>query len=263
MRIPFRSGLTAVAFLTLNLSALLWLRHELLHREGSETGPVRVVRTLPDSDIDTAERLAILFNQDLGEPALLNAAAASAVPFQLSPDVPGHWEWTSARRLEFALEDPLPPGRTFVVKPTDGLERQLGRVIQVDAEIAFRTRPLKLTDCRLVSADRTDVTFELVFNQNVSPAELLEHLQLDAQAATTENDRKNGIQALPVVNEPGRTIILRCRRPQSNQLLLRIDGGLSGSDGDRPLGKAASRTLKMDAIGSNEKLRTPPPRPDA
>ena len=250
MRIPLRFALTASALLILNSSALLWIRHELLSREDRGTGPIRVVEALPDSEVDTAERLAILFNRDLGEPALLNAAVADAVPFQLSPDVPGHWEWTSARRLEFVLEDPLPPGRTFAVRPAAGLERQLGRVIQVDSEIEFRTRPLKLTDCRLVAADRRDITFELVFNQKVSPDELISHLRLGTTTAATANDRSQALTALPLVNESGRSIVLRCRRPESNQLLLRIGGELSGADGDRPLGQATSRTLKIAPVFS-------------
>ena len=122
MSSPRRFALLAVALLVLNSGVLLWIRHELLSRNEDTAGPVRIVETLPTSNVDEAERLAIVFNRDVGEPALLNKTVAEAVPFQFSPDVPGQWEWTSSRRLEFVLDDPLPAGRTFKVTPAGGLE---------------------------------------------------------------------------------------------------------------------------------------------
>jgi len=249
MRIPLRFALTISTLLLLNISGLLWIRHELLSRQDGTPDLVRVVQALPDSNVDTAERLAILFDQDLGEPALLNDAVSNAVPFQLSPEVPGRWEWTSARRLEYVLEDPLPPGRTFVARPAAGLEDQLGRIIQVDSEIEYRTRRLQLTDCRMVSSDRRELTFELVFNQKVSPEELISHLRLEPQTAD-ENRTETELTVHAVVNEPDQSIVLRCRRPKSGHLRLRIDETLCGVDGDRPLGQETTRTLKIAAAFS-------------
>jgi uncharacterized protein YfaS (alpha-2-macroglobulin family) len=244
----------AVSLLVLNLGAILWIRHELLSRDTEETGPIRVVEAFPSSNVDKAERLAIVFNHDVGEPALLNEAAAEVVPFQFSPEVPGEWEWTSPRRLEFVLADPLPPGRTFTVTPTDGLESQLGRVVQVDAEIEFKTRPLELIDCRLVASDRSDVTFELKFNQNVSPDELVSHLTLhEGKSSRNEEDSETGRQLLvarSVVSEPDESIVLRCPRPQSNRLVVSLNEALSGTDGDRPLGTEVRKTLKIDPVFS-------------
>lgn len=249
MSIPRRFTLLAVALLVLNSGALLWIRHELLSRNEDATGPVRIVETLPTSNVDEAERLAIVFNRDVGEPRLLNEAVAEAVPFQFSPDVPGQWEWTSSRRLEFVLDDPLPAGRTFKVTPAGGLESQLGRVVQVDAEIEFKTRPLELTECRLVSSDKRDVTFELKFNQKVSPDELIAHLKLRDEKSD-ENDPQSRLVAQSIVDKPATSIVLRCRRPDSNRLIVTLEKELVGTDGDRPIGQQTRRTLEITPVFS-------------
>lgn len=245
MRIPARFAVLTVCLLILNAAGLLWIRHDLLQQRDPESGPLRVVQTLPDSNVDQAERLAIVFDKDVGEPARLNDIVAHAMPFQFTPDVPGTWEWTTPRRVEFVLDDPLPAGRTFKVKPASGLESQLGRVVQVDAEIEFQTRPLKLTNCRLVSSDRTHVNFELKFNQKVSPQELIANLKVRGSNETPSEEPTQRLTPESLVDEPAESIIVRCQRPRWNRVLLTVDEKLTGVDGERPLGEAISRTLKL------------------
>lgn len=249
-RIPRRFTVLTVCLLTLNSAALLWIRHEALNRHHPDTGPVRIVETLPATNVDEAERISLVFDRDVGEPARLNQVAASAVPFKMTPDVPGKWEWTSARRVEFLLDDPLPAGRTFQVKPATGLESQLGRVVQVDAEIVFKTRPLRLNACRLVSSDRSHVTVELNFNQKVDPQEVLSHLEIRANAKTTPEEPARRLEPESLVDEPSTSIVLRCLRPHGNGLRVTLGDKLTGVDGDRPLGEAVSRTLKLAPVFS-------------
>ena len=244
-RIPRRFAVLTVCLLILNTAGLLWIRHGLLSQRDPATGPVRVVQTLPESNVDEAERIAIVFDRDVGEPARLNDVVANAMPFQFTPDVPGTWEWTTPRRVEFVLDNPLPAGRTFKVEPASGLESQLGRVVQVDAEIQFKTRPLKLTVCRLVSSDRSHVTFELKFNQQVSPQELISHLTVRASDEASGDEPTRRLAPESLVDEPAESIIVRCQRPRWNRVLLTVDEKLTGVDGERPLGESISRTLKM------------------
>ena len=137
------------------------------------------------------------------------------------------------------------PGGTFKVKPASGLESQLGRVVQVDAEIEFRTRPLKLTACRLVSSDRSHVTFELKFNQKVSPQELIANLKVGASDEAPGEEPTQRLVPESLVDEPAESIIVRCRRPRRNRVMLTVGEKLTGVDGERPLGEALSRTLKL------------------
>ncbi len=264
-RIPLRFCALALCLIGLNLTGLLWLRHELHSERNSATAPLRIVETLPKSDADLAERLSLVFDREAGEPARLNAQLDEAAPFEIQPSVPGHWEWTTARQLDYVLAEPLPSGRRFEVAPASGLETQLGRVVQVSAELEFRTAPLKLTDCLLVSADRSDVTFELRFNQKVAPTELLKLLTIgdpapvDAEAGDSSTstsdpsdarqnsaDRQRNVKCL--VNEPSTSLVLQCARPKEDALRIELAESLTGSEAERSLGKKVVRTLKLSPV---------------
>lgn len=258
-RIPLRFVALSVAFLLLNAAGLLWIRHELLNRPRPADAPLRIVQRLPETTQDDAERLSIVFDRDVGEPARLNEAVAGSPPFRFTPDVAGHWEWSTPRRLEFVLAAPLPPGRSFDVVPAAGLETQLGQVVQVDAELEIQTRPLEFVSASVVAADRSDVTIELKFNQPVAPDALLQHLQLtdpesssDAASETSnadENAAKPGrLTAMSLINEPADRLVIRCPRPQAGEVLLQIAPELTGAEGTRPLAASIARTLKLPPV---------------
>jgi uncharacterized protein YfaS (alpha-2-macroglobulin family) len=262
-RIPLRFCALALCLIGLNLTGLFWLRHELHSERNSATAPLRIVETLPKSDADLAERLSLVFDREAGEPARLNAQLDEAAPFEIQPSVPGHWEWTTARQLDYVLAEPLPSGRRFEVAPASGLETQLGRVVHVSAELGFQTAPLKLTECLLVSADRNDVTFELRFNQKVAPTELVRQLTIgDAAAVDAEagddvtDDALDGLEISGrphrkvkcLVNEPSTSLVLRCARPEEDALRIELAESLTGSEAERPLEKKLVRTLKLSPV---------------
>lgn len=246
-QIPVRFTVLAVCLLLLNAAGLAWIRLELTEPDDAETAPLRVVETLPADNADQAERLSIVFNRDAGATEELNEKLNDAAPFEFSPQLAGHWEWSTPRRLDFVLAEPLPPGRRFEVVQAAGVEEQPGGVVQVDAEIEFRTEPLKWRECRLISSDPSDVTVELKFNQTVAPQELLRHLMIREVPAdgAGDSDDWDVLKIVPLVNEPDESIVLRCNRPTSDRLSISIDGGLTGSDGELELGEAATRTLKI------------------
>jgi uncharacterized protein YfaS (alpha-2-macroglobulin family) len=264
-RIPLRFCALALCLIGLNLTGLLWLRNELHSERNSATARLRIVETLPKSDADLAERLSLVFDREAGEPARLNAQLDEAAPFEIKPSVPGHWEWTTARQLDYVLAEPLPAGRRFEVAPASGLETQLGRVVHVSAELEFQTAPLKLTECLLVSADRSDVTFELRFNQKVAPTELLRQLTIgdpapvDADAGDSSKgtsapfdasqnsaDRQRNVKCL--VNEPSTSLVFRCARPEEDALRIELAESLTGSEAERSLGMKIVRTLKLSQV---------------
>ena len=200
-RIPLRFSILALFLVGLNLAGLLWIRHELVSTRDPATSPLRIVDTLPQANADDAERLSLVFDRDAGEPARLNSQLDAATPFEIQPKVPGHWEWTTARQLDYVLAEPLPAGRRFGIVPASGIETQLGRVVHVNAELAFQTAPLELTECLLISSDRSDVTFELRFNQKVAPAELLKQLTVGKarpdQTVLTSNSNRQRVNRRP------------------------------------------------------------------
>ena len=161
-----RFWIVAGLLVIINVAGLLWIRHELIDTTDPSDRPLRVIAKLPQNNIDTTERISIVFDQAVVAESELDVPL-EAPPFIIDPALPGYWKWAEPRRLEFILDEPLPPGRKFTVKPTANLELQANRVVQVDAELDFQTQPLKLIEHRVQSSDRYHVYVELKFNQEV------------------------------------------------------------------------------------------------
>lgn len=252
-RVPLRFVALSAVLVALNTTGLLWIRHEVHTRQTAPDSPLRVVETLPKSEPDHAERLSVVFDRDAGEPTELNEAVAETPPFRFTPELPGYWEWANPKRLDFVLAKPLPPGRTFQVVPAAGIENQLGKVVQVDAELEFQTRALEFVSATVVASDRTDVTVELKFNQPVAPDELLKHLNLldpeaDDDSSDVSSTSAGQLTVTSLVQKAAETIVIRCPRPQANSLKLIIAEDLTGAEGERPLAKAVRQTLKLSPI---------------
>lgn len=247
-RIPVRFTVLAACLLLLNVGGLVWIRNELTRPQDAATGPLRVVETLPAESADQAERLSIVFDRDAGAMDTLNEELAKAALFEFSPKLDGHWEWSTPRRLDFVLAEPLPAGRRFEVVQAAAVEEEAAAIVQVDAEIEFRTEPLKWIESRLISADRSDVTFELKFNQAVAPDELLQHLTI-RETSTDDHpvhgDADSSLKPVTLVEEPDQSIVLRCPRPTTNTLVVSLAGELAGHEGELALGESASWTLNV------------------
>ncbi len=252
-RIPLRFCILALILVGLNLAGLLWIRHELVSARDPATTPLRIVDTLPQADADQAERISLVFDRDAGEPERLNSQLDDAAPFEIQPKVPGHWEWATARQLDFILAEPLPAGRHFGIVPASGIETQLGRVVHVNAELAFQTAPLELAECLLISSDRSDVTFELRFNQQVAPTELLKQLTIgkarpDSSDTELEQAARQQKSLKCLINEPATSLVLRCARPDDDQLRIELAETLTGHEAELAFGKKIVRTLKLSPV---------------
>lgn len=289
-RIPLRFCVLAVCLLALNAVGLLLIRQELLSRSDSaapqlrstqaaplsagtaeatlaaaqsmktvDAGataakpaavPVKLVSALPKENVDRAERLSLVFDQEVGTPEELNRRLdAKQEPFLITPPPQGHWNWVSATQLDFVLDRPLPAGRRFKVVPASDISSQFGRIVQVAGEIEFQTRPLGLDDCRLIAADRHDVTFELRFNQKVDPQTLLKHLRIGDAPASETADGSAKVPVVKCLTEGAQeSVVLRCPRPEDSTLKIRLEEQLTGLDGERPLGKVERRVLALQPV---------------
>ncbi len=264
-QVPRRFWMLSALLLVLNVAGLLWIRQELRTQHDPETGPLRVVSSLPREHVDQAERLSLVFNRPVGEPDKLNQRLEESRPFEVSPQVRGEWTWVTPKRLDFVLDDPLPPGKTFRVEPASGVDTQLGQVVQINNKIEFQTRVLELTECRLVSSDDSHVTFELKFNQPVAPNDLLTALRLStrvnegrdsqtadpvsADAGDDSSAPNSGVQsrldAVSLINEPSDSIVVRCQRPESGLLIVELEAHLTGHNAELPLGVALRQELRI------------------
>jgi alpha-2-macroglobulin len=251
----------AFCLLLLNAVAVFWIRHELLSRDEQrqQQDIVYVASTIPAAgeQADSAEKLSIVFDQEVGPPTELNQQLGDVAPFLICPQVSGHWNWASGRQLDFVLDEPLPAGRRFEVVTAEGIETRFPKAVQVDHEIEFRTRPLRLEKCRLVTSDRSEVTFELAFNQKVSPDELKRMLTVRDSAEDFKADPfvvggrrpdRRLLKVTSLVEQPDQSLLLRCRRPKSGQLQIRLAAELTGHEADDGLGEVVLKTLKVSPL---------------
>lgn len=261
-RVPWRFWALAAILVVLNAGGWLWLRRELTRLRDPELRPVRIVSALPANNVDAADRLSLLFDAPLATPEAAGQPVVEAL-FQIQPQPQGRWVWNGPQRLDFMLAEPLPAGREFKIKPAADIELKTGRVVQVDGEIEFKTRSLKLEACLVQSSDRTHVQLELRFNQPVNPGDLLRNVKV-TDVDKAETDRPAEVDALDsagsrsvhktsladlkpsaLTQEPSERIVLRCRQPSSGQLQVVLDGTLTGNGGKFSLGKSTTRTLRV------------------
>ena len=135
--IPLRFwGLSAV-LIALNLGAWCWVARGVKQPLPTAQQTLKVAATLPQTQVDDTDRLSIVFDGPAVDLSKIGKVEDAPL-FKVSPDVPGQWRWASAERLDYVLQDPLPAGRTINIQPSSDLDVQLGRAVQISAEIEFK-----------------------------------------------------------------------------------------------------------------------------
>ncbi|HUV40121.1 MAG TPA: hypothetical protein VMY39_10925, partial [Planctomycetota bacterium] len=248
-------GVVAAA-LALNVACWVWV----YHRGGSAPPQaVRVISSLPGDEADGADRLTLVFDREVVSRSRVGEVEPAA-PFEVSPAWPGQWRWAGPETLQFLLEKPLPPGRVFTLTATDALPRRFGMTLEGEKTFRFRTRALELTSCQIRTSSPEEATFELVFNQPVDPDELLRRLRVydrreaptpaprtaDAPDAAMPADLAESPQLsnlIGLTKTPAERLVIRSARPRSGGLAFVLDRGLTGHEGELPLGRDEYRTL--------------------
>lgn len=219
----------------INIAGIVWIRQGLTGRGAAR---FRVLSLLPGGDVESADRLALLFDTPVVEPEAIGRALERS-PFAIQPAVAGHWQWSAVNRLELVLDRKLPPGRAYKIQPVQNFELALGGTLVGKTDFDVRTRPLALTKCQVLHVEPANVDIEFTFNQPVAPHELIDHLYLRGQA---KGNRMTG-QALG--REPADTILVRTGRPDGSAVFVKIDSELKGHNGQLPLGSTYESTLPV------------------
>ncbi len=234
-RLPKRFCVLAGALLVLNGAGVVWIRARIVSTPNLR---LRVLRALPERGVDETDRFSLIFDESIAEKNEL-ARPLPESPFVVRPEPDGHWEWAKPDRLDFVLNKRLPAGRVYRVLPAPSFELQTGRSLVGKSVFTFRTRPLRVVSCRLQSFDNSNVTFEIVFNQKVHPADVVKHIRVSR--------RSSGSPRRPVslVKEPAESVVLRVERRGSERLRVELDGRLAGHGAELPLGGRYVRTLHI------------------
>jgi alpha-2-macroglobulin len=173
--------LVAMAFV-LNAVGLLWIRNEMVEgiRESvssSQEVGLRVVALEPKKRAERADRLLVVFNQDLVEDKQIGQAIGWS-PFLIDPSVQGNWRWSRKDAMEFKLVEPFLKGNLFTMKTTDRFAMNLGQPLSGKKEFSFRSSPLLVERCVESGRKGDRVEVELRFNQEVEPIVLAEYFEV-------------------------------------------------------------------------------------
>ncbi len=227
-RVPVRFWAAAMLLLAVNVAGLMWIHHDVTRLPEQS---VRVLTALPTGPVDQTDRFSLTFDEPLASPDVVGTTPEAAL-FVIEPRPAGKWVWAARDRLEYLLDEQLPPGRVYNIRAADDVELRTGRTLIGESTFTFQTRALRLDAYRLATADRTHANVELTFNQPVDPAELTRHL------AAIDSASRKGLKPVVLTTQVSPDMTLRCTVPPSRKLALTLDAKLAGHGGQLALGKA-------------------------
>ncbi|MEX2215028.1 MAG: MG2 domain-containing protein, partial [Phycisphaeraceae bacterium] len=237
-KISARFWLLASLIVAINVAGLLIIRNEIHSRP---IPGLRLLSVSPSGDVGEADRFTLRFDEPIARVEECGARIEHS-PFMIEPAPPGHWRWEEPDQLVYLLDEKLPPGRRYVIRPAADSDTRLGRRIIGQSEYTFTTQPLRFHSARVIASDRSDVTVALKFNQPVRPGDLLRHLTIRGDKA-----RANApVQCL--TQEAASELTLRFARPGEDHIRIIFAPQLTGDGGTLPLEKEISTTLSIAPV---------------
>ena len=99
---------------------------EAVRPDVAATGPLEVLRRMPEGDVPLAPHLSITFSQPMVALDSHASLSREAVPARLSPQPPGEWRWVGTRTLVFAPESRFPMATDYRVEVPAGTRAATG-----------------------------------------------------------------------------------------------------------------------------------------
>lgn len=225
-----RSLRITVVFAIINIIGLTWIHHDLTR---SPRATVRILAASLLPDADSADRIALTFDREMIAQDAVGRMVKADV-FSLAPACPGQWVWAARNRLEYLLNKPLPAGRVMRLAATARFEGVTGRSLEGKNEFQFEARPLRVVSHAVLASGQREFTLQVTFNQPVEPGEFLRQTRFADGRTLTPLE-----EPIPLTSAPQKELVIRLRRPQSNQLRMEISERLTGYGGEVGLGRPA------------------------
>ena len=153
-------------------------------------GPLQVLRYTPEGDIGLAPFLNVTFNQPMVPLTDLTSLSEADVPVNLTPDLPGTWQWISPQTLRFEFDseavDRLPMATEFVAEIPAGTTSATGNELAETIRWTLSTPPVQLVNSYppQYQAQPLEPIIFIAFDQLIEPTAVLPTIQLTADGDT-------------------------------------------------------------------------------
>jgi uncharacterized protein YfaS (alpha-2-macroglobulin family) len=213
-------------------------------------GPLQVTYHAPLGETHGAQlEISASFDRPMVE---LGADAPPEGSITIEPAVAGRARWVGSQTLMFEPSAPLPMGTEFRVRIAD-LRALDGKRLEQPLEFTFATPALALVghDVHQEPSQKRKTPFELSFNAPVDAAVVAQSLTLQADGKPVEHrvephkDDRKRVRVLP-----------KTAYPVGAKVELTVRGGLTGSEGPRPLPK--DELLRLQVYSPLRVLPNPP-----
>lgn len=211
-------------------------------------GPLEVVRFAPEGDVSVAPFVSLTFNQSMVPLGTLSQLAASEVPVQLTPALPGVWEWIGTRTLRFSYQEPgldrLPMATEYRVTLPAGVTATSGAALAAPVTWSFRTPPPQVTLFHPQGESLPlQPLFFVAFDQLIDPAAALAAIQVEAAGRSTplrlatadEIEADATVARLAEQTLPGRWLAFRPSAPLPSDAAVNVSLGPGLPSAEGPL----------------------------
>ena len=191
-----------------------------------EAGPLQVLRFAPEGEIPIAPFVSVTFNQPMVPLGTLSDLAATDVPMQIDPALPGTWRWVGTKTLTFEyaseLIDRLPKATEYHLTVPAGTKSIGGGILAEEVTWTFKTPPPKIvTTYPDSSPQRLDPILFITFDQRIDPAAVLKTISVRAGeqnvntvlASQAEIDKDEHVSQLVKDTPEGRWLAFRAIEP--------------------------------------------------
>jgi alpha-2-macroglobulin len=212
--------------------------------DAAATGPLEILRRMPEGDVPLAPQLSITFSQPMVALDSHAALSRETVPARLFPQPPGEWRWVGTRTLVFEPVGRFPMATDYRVDVPAGTRAAAGGTLTGPSTWSFSTPPPRLVAHHPEEGPvRRDTLMLAVFDQRVDPAAALASLhvraggaQLAVRLATpAEAKADEAVARLAAAAPPGQVVAFRAERelPSDSAVAVAFGAGTPSAEGPR------------------------------
>ena len=227
-----------------------------------EAGPLQVLRFAPEGEIPIAPFVSVTFNQPMVPLGTLSDLAATEVPVQIEPALPGTWRWVGTKTLTFEydsdLVDRLPKATEYHLTVPAGTKSIGGGTLAEAVTWTFKTPPPKVVTTYPDSSPQplSPILF-IAFDQRIDPAAVLKTISVKAGdqnanlilATQAEIDKDEHVSPLVKDAPEGRWLAFRAIEPfpAERDISVTIGPGTPSAEGSLTTTEAQSYSFSTYA----------------